>query len=125
MDITDPPPLPSKQSKNGISALGNAPRSKYGPRIIRRKKKGSSTTADANDTPAHIENNTQLHHIISTTLPKDYEFEIPKTIWRIEKADATAVALQLPEGLLMYASTIGDILIKFAYRFQPPSQKGG
>ena len=34
--------------------------------------------------------------------------------------NATSVALQLPEGLTMYASTIGDILIKFAYRFQPP-----
>ncbi len=33
--------------------------------------------------------------------------------------NATSVALQLPEGLTMYASTIGDILIKFAYRFQP------
>jgi 2-(3-amino-3-carboxypropyl)histidine synthase len=29
------------------------------------------------------------------------------------------VALQFPEGLTMYASTIGDILVKFAYRFQP------
>lgn len=35
--------------------------------------------------------------------------------------NASSVALQLPEGLTMYASTIGDILIKFAYRFQPPS----
>jgi 2-(3-amino-3-carboxypropyl)histidine synthase len=34
--------------------------------------------------------------------------------------NASSVALQLPEGLTMYASTIGDILIKFAYRFQPP-----
>ena len=29
------------------------------------------------------------------------------------------MALQFPEGLTMYASTIGDILVKFAYRFQP------
>ena len=95
------------------------------PRIIRRKKKGSSasstttSSADTNDIPAHLLNNTQLQHIISTTLPQDYEFEILKTIWRIEKANATAIALQLPEGLTMYASTIGDILVKFAYRFSP------
>ena len=93
------------------------------PRIIRRKKKSSSTSttsgSDTNDIPAHLLNNTQLQHIISTTLPQDYEFEILKTIWRIEKANATAIALQLPEGLTMYASTIGDILVKFAYRFSP------
>eukprot|EP00580_Thalassiosira_gravida_P019920 CAMPEP_0201659230 /NCGR_PEP_ID=MMETSP0494-20130426/2056_1 /ASSEMBLY_ACC=CAM_ASM_000839 /TAXON_ID=420259 /ORGANISM="Thalassiosira gravida, Strain GMp14c1" /LENGTH=611 /DNA_ID=CAMNT_0048136641 /DNA_START=44 /DNA_END=1879 /DNA_ORIENTATION=- len=126
MTATDPSPRPLTDADDGNTSSSKAPTpSKRAPRIIRRKKKGSSTAEDANanDIPAHIQNNTQLHHIISTTLPKDYEFEIPKTIWRIEKANATAVALQLPEGLLMYASTIGDILIKFAYRFQPPSSQ--
>mmetsp|Transcript_17590 Transcript_17590/g.29785 ORF Transcript_17590/g.29785 Transcript_17590/m.29785 type:complete len:591 (+) Transcript_17590:2-1774(+) len=99
---------------------------KAAPRIIRRKKKGgsattssSSTSTSGNDIPPHIQNNTQLHHIISTTLPKDYDFEILKTIWRVENSNAQHVALQFPEGLTMYASTIGDILVKFAYRFQP------
>mmetsp|Transcript_2359 Transcript_2359/g.4334 ORF Transcript_2359/g.4334 Transcript_2359/m.4334 type:complete len:655 (-) Transcript_2359:1101-3065(-) len=105
---------------------------KRAPRIIRRKKKTSSATSsssstttiiDPNEIPPHIQNNTQLHHVISTTLPPDYEFEIPKTIWRIERSCATSVALQLPEGLTMYASTIGDILVKFAYRFQPPQEE--
>ncbi|KAL7471546.1 hypothetical protein ACHAXS_011840 [Conticribra weissflogii] len=105
------------------------------PRIIRRKKKPSGTststftsastsTHPANEIPAHIRNNSQLHHVISTTLPRDYEFEIPKTIWRIEKARARHVALQLPEGLLMYASTIGDILVNFSYRFRPAAEEG-
>ncbi|KAL7551484.1 hypothetical protein ACHAWF_014694, partial [Thalassiosira exigua] len=116
-------PQPS-DGTNSVETTGKMPGpAKRMPRIIRRKKKSSS--ADANDLPAHIRNNTQLHHIINTTLPKDYEFEIPKTLWRIEKANATAIALQLPEGLLMYASTIGDILIKFAYRFQPPTPQDG
>ncbi|EED93354.1 predicted protein [Thalassiosira pseudonana CCMP1335] len=94
-----------------------APPTKRAPRIIRRKKKDSTTndiTSPTNEIPPHIQNNTQLNHIISTTLPQDYEFEIPKTIWRIEKSNAQHVGLQLPEGLLMYASTIGDILVKFA-----------
>jgi 2-(3-amino-3-carboxypropyl)histidine synthase len=105
----------------------SAPTTKSAPRIIRRKKKGSAaaatsssgSTSGGNEIPPHIQNNTQLHHIISTTLPKDYDFEIPKTIWRIENSNAQHVALQFPEGLTMYASTIGDILVKFAYRFQP------
>ena len=106
------------------NAAAPPPSKKRGTRIIRRKKKGSSTsttTSSSDDIPPHIQNNTQLYHIISTTLPQDYEFEILKTIHRIEKSNATAIALQLPEGLTMYASTIGDILVKFAYRFMPPS----
>ena len=121
-------------STSGAASLdggggGNQPPAKRIPRIIRRKKKDSSTTAgnfdinNNNDIPAHIKNNDQLHHIIATTLPADYEFEIPKTIWRIEKSNAHAIALQLPEGLTMYASTIGDILLKFAYRFMPHQQQ--
>ena len=121
-------------STSGAASLdggggGNQPPAKRIPRIIRRKKKDSSTTAgnfdtnNNNDIPAHIKNNDQLHHILATTLPADYEFEIPKTIWRIEKSNAQAIALQLPEGLTMYASTIGDILLKFAYRFMPHQQQ--
>ena len=37
-----------------------------------------------------------------------------KTIWRIRTAGAKHVALQFPEGLLMYACAISDILESFA-----------
>ena len=43
-------------------------------------------------------------------LPEAYNFEVYKTIWRVKKAGATRVALQLPEGLLMFATTLADIL---------------
>eukprot|EP00252_Welwitschia_mirabilis_P006991 TRINITY_DN1798_c0_g1_i1.p1 TRINITY_DN1798_c0_g1~~TRINITY_DN1798_c0_g1_i1.p1 ORF type:complete len:466 (+),score=64.61 TRINITY_DN1798_c0_g1_i1:261-1658(+) len=46
-------------------------------------------------------------------LPSNYNLEIPKCIWRIRQAGAKRVALQFPEGLLMYALTICDILEKF------------
>lgn len=36
-----------------------------------------------------------------------------KTLWRIREAGATKIALQLPEGLLMYACVISDILQDF------------
>lgn len=45
-------------------------------------------------------------------LPSNYSFEIPKTVHRLRQASATCVALQMPEGLLMYATTISDILIR-------------
>ncbi|MEW5302318.1 MAG: hypothetical protein WDW38_000338 [Sanguina aurantia] len=47
-------------------------------------------------------------------LPGNYNFEIHKTVWRIQQAKATTVALQFPEGLLMYACVIADLLEAFA-----------
>lgn len=43
-------------------------------------------------------------------LPANYNFEIHKTVWRLRRAGARTVALQFPEGLLMYACVIADIL---------------
>ncbi|XP_078729800.1 2-(3-amino-3-carboxypropyl)histidine synthase subunit 1 isoform X1 [Lampetra fluviatilis] len=47
------------------------------------------------------------------TLPGNYNFEIYKTIWRIRQAGFRRVALQMPEGLLMFACTIADIIERF------------
>ena len=47
-------------------------------------------------------------------LPAHYNLEIPKTIWRLRQSKAKRVALQLPEGLLMFALVLSDILEKFA-----------
>jgi len=46
-------------------------------------------------------------------LPSNYSFEIPKTIHRIRTLGAKKVALQFPEGLLLFATTISDILTRF------------
>lgn len=46
-------------------------------------------------------------------LPQNYNFEIPKTIWRIRQTGAKRVALQMPEGLVMFATTIADIIETF------------
>lgn len=46
-------------------------------------------------------------------LPQNYNFEIPKTIWRIRQKGAKRVALQMPEGLVMFATTIADIIETF------------
>jgi 2-(3-amino-3-carboxypropyl)histidine synthase len=40
--------------------------------------------------------------------------QIMKTVWRIKQAGAKRVALQFPEGLLMYACAISDILETFS-----------
>nr|CAD7201899.1 unnamed protein product [Timema douglasi] len=46
-------------------------------------------------------------------LPENYNFEIYKTIWRIQQLGSKRVALQMPEGLLMFAITISDIIEQF------------
>lgn len=62
-----------------------------------------------NKIPDEIINNEHLQRL-SKLLPSNYNFEIPKTIWRILDLGAKRVALQMPEGLLMYATTIADII---------------
>ncbi|CAB4011699.1 Diphthamide biosynthesis 1, partial [Paramuricea clavata] len=72
--------------------------------------KGIQTRARiANQIPDEILNNVELNHMISQ-LPYNYNFEIHKTIWRLKKVNAKQVALQFPEGLLIFACIIADIL---------------
>lgn len=46
-------------------------------------------------------------------LPSNYTFEIPKTIWKIRSTGSKQVALQFPEGLIVYSGLIADILEKY------------
>lgn len=46
-------------------------------------------------------------------LPSNYNFEIPKTIWKIRTTGSKNVCLQFPEGLLLYSCVIADILRKY------------
>ena len=73
-----------------------------GGRVLRDGEDGldESERADLEDAMRH--------------LPANYNFEIPKTIWRLRQAGAKVAALQFPEGLLMYACIISDILERFA-----------
>ncbi|KAM0440802.1 hypothetical protein ACHAPT_000103 [Fusarium lateritium] len=65
-----------------------------------------------NQVPKEILEDPNLKAAIAL-LPANYNFEIPKTIHRIRSSGATRVALQLPEGLLLFATTISDILTQF------------
>ena len=58
--------------------------------------------------------NDPLINLALTALPANYNFEIHKTIWRIREKKATCVALQFPEGLIMFSCIISDILIKYS-----------
>ncbi|KAF2351985.1 Diphthamide synthesis DPH1/DPH2 [Trinorchestia longiramus] len=59
--------------------------------------------------PPEIEHDPKLIEAMND-LPSNYNFEIPKTIWKIKQLKAKIVALQLPEGLQIFAETLSDIL---------------
>lgn len=63
--------------------------------------------------PEDILNDPELNEAIKL-LPSNYNFEIHKTVWNIRKNNAKKIALQMPEGLLIYSLVISDILKKFA-----------
>ena len=65
-----------------------------------------------NQVPPELLNDPALKEAIAL-LPANYSFEIPKTIHRIRSLGAKRVALQMPEGLLLFATTISDILTQF------------
>ncbi|KAF5112945.1 hypothetical protein DV454_003895 [Geotrichum candidum] len=62
--------------------------------------------------PSEILNDEELNKAIAI-LPSNYNFEIHKSVWHIRKSGAKRVALQLPEGLLLYSCIISDILEQF------------
>eukprot|EP00735_Rhodelphis_limneticus_P006509 TRINITY_DN18926_c0_g1::TRINITY_DN18926_c0_g1_i1::g.1404::m.1404 TRINITY_DN18926_c0_g1::TRINITY_DN18926_c0_g1_i1::g.1404 ORF type:complete len:444 (-),score=77.97,sp/Q54PW5/DPH1_DICDI/61.35/1e-176,Diphthamide_syn/PF01866.12/1.2e-105 TRINITY_DN18926_c0_g1_i1:198-1478(-) len=80
------------------------------------KRQPASTAARArrlaNQIPDEILNDPELNAAIAL-LPSNYNFEIHKTIWRIKKINSKCVALQFPEGLLVYSCIIADIITKF------------
>lgn len=65
-----------------------------------------------NQIPDEILHDEDLNEAIKL-LPSNYNFEIHKTVWNIKKHNATRVALQMPEGLLIYALVVADILEQF------------
>lgn len=77
-------------------------------------KSSKGTRRPRRTIPEDILHNEELATAINA-LPSNYNFEIHKTIWKLREAEppATKVALQLPEGLLMYACVIGDIIERF------------
>lgn len=69
-------------------------------------------TRSINQVPPEILNDPDINEAIAL-LPPNYSFEIHKTIHRIRTNGSKKVALQMPEGLLIFATTISDILTQF------------
>jgi len=65
----------------------------------------------ANRIPDDITNDPRLNDDM-LVLPSNYNFEVHKTVWRIRSLGSKRVALQLPEGLTMFATALADIIHK-------------
>ena len=70
------------------------------------------STRVLNQVPLEILEDPEINNAIAL-LPPNYSFEIHKTINRIRSSGSKKVALQFPEGLLLFATTISDILTRF------------
>ncbi|KIK65505.1 hypothetical protein GYMLUDRAFT_38978 [Collybiopsis luxurians FD-317 M1] len=101
----------------------NAPTSsKKDVKTPRRRFVGSKTSPGSrinsssvfrNQIPLDISEDSELNAVIDQVLPKNYSFEIHKTIWHVRKNESKMVALQMPEGLQMFACAIADIIERF------------
>lgn len=74
--------------------------------------------------PDELLNDPELNTVIEKGLPNNYNFEVHKTIWRIRFLKAKRVALQMPEGLLRFATILSEIFKHFGsknYNFNEKS----
>lgn len=68
-----------------------------------------------NDELKHLPSNYNVRRRSARSFALNFlrlQFEIHKTIWRLRTTKSKMVALQFPEGLLMYSCIIADILQK-------------
>ncbi|KAJ7117364.1 putative diphthamide synthesis protein-domain-containing protein [Mycena crocata] len=87
------------------------PRKRFvGTKSAKPSRPGAPTMS--NQIPLDILQDSQLNAAIAQ-LPTNYSLEIHKTVFHVRKNNATVVALQMPEGLQMFACTIADIIEKF------------
>lgn len=101
----------AKPAKSLSSA--SKPRKRFvGSKSAGPSKAGTSSVV-ANQIPAEILQDAQLNAAIKA-LPSNYSFEIHKTIHHVRKNNSKMVALQMPEGLQMFACTIADIIERCA-----------
>ena len=88
-----------------------------GPRRITRRRRNTTKVPPVD--PVLLEKTLQ-----ESSLPKAYSFEIEKTIQRIMNLKASHIALQMPEGLLLYATVLSDVLQRLAPCLQQVSILG-
>ncbi|EZG43853.1 diphthamide biosynthesis protein 1 [Gregarina niphandrodes] len=72
----------------------------------------------SNTTPNKSDQTERLRAAIAHSLPPAYNFEVEKTITRLNQERARAVCLQFPEGLLVWGEAIAALLEEFTETVQ-------
>ena len=115
--VTDSTGGPSNHADSKMSGKGKATASKPKRRFVGKNSMASNTVQSSSSRsiphssiPPDILQDPLLADAIARNLPKNYEFEVYKTIWNIRKWDCKTVALQMPEGLLMWGCVLSDIV---------------
>ncbi|KAI0557699.1 Diphthamide biosynthesis protein [Gracilaria domingensis] len=115
MQPTGPPPPPRREGRyvgaglRSSSQSGTASSSATPTTSVVTHKPARNARPRFTQVPPSLMSDPQLLQDCKA-LPSNYSFELPKTIHRIRQLDARRVALQMPDGLSMYATTISDIL---------------
>ncbi|ORY18682.1 putative diphthamide synthesis protein-domain-containing protein [Clohesyomyces aquaticus] len=125
-------PLPEDEINEEIVPISKQPKRRFVGRKTAEKVAGQPADPNANiedssaiqvasprrgvralnNIPDSILHDKDINEAIAL-LPPNYNFEIHKCIHRIRSSGATNIALQLPEGLLLFATTLSDILTQF------------
>jgi 2-(3-amino-3-carboxypropyl)histidine synthase len=87
------------------------------------KVKESAKIMLQNTLPESITGDLELNTAIRTRLPAHYNFEVQKTLHMIRQHSVRRVALQLPEGLQMFATTLCELLEQHAYKNDPSRRR--
>jgi 2-(3-amino-3-carboxypropyl)histidine synthase len=102
----EPEPAPL-ESAPATTAATETPKPKQPRRIIRRRRARDQKAPEEDAIDPVL-----LQKLLTeSSLPTAYSFEISKTVQRIQKLqlDKPHIALQMPEGLLMYATVLADL----------------
>lgn len=107
-----PTARPSRRKFVGKKNLSGGTADSGTAALVRSKDRLRHIGRAASQIPESITKDADLNEAIKL-LPSNYNFEIHKTVWNVKNASAKRVALQMPEGLLMYALIVSDILEQF------------
>jgi len=103
----------AEEPKPKRSTNATKPRKRFVGNKSATPSKPGVSSAITNQIPLDILLDDKLNNAIKQ-LPSNYSFEIHKTIHHVRRNNATMVALQMPEGLQMFACTIVDIIERCA-----------
>lgn len=90
-------------NNENVAVILETPKAK--PRRVTRRRKEKAPPVD----PVLLEKTMR-----ESNLPSAYSFEIEKSVQRINNLNAKHIALQMPEGLLLYATVISDVMQRLA-----------